>query len=399
MLASSDYPVTRALRLFGQFGVEVAFLVPTSTGLEKKIMDATSPVQEFLRNAGLHNYEGQTQGQDGKNYLPALLVKGNFLEETRASLYRPKAKGGAGDPRIWFSKLPGYAKPGNLLGIFAFQGALYVVNVSDKDVRDSFKIESSPVREILGQLGTDSNKRAEELLLKLRAIHKKGWIKTITPGDTGVGATLEGQLGIRINSSRQPDYKGIELKSKRIRGDLRPTTRASLFAQVPDWSISRLKSSAQILDEYGYIRGAEKRLYCTVRASRPNTQDLMLQLDEGAELLHEIYCGDRDPAAIASWPLPLLRKRLREKHTETFWIGAESRGKDREEEFLYKKVIHTRSPFLSLFGTLCDQDVITLDHLIKRDRGGKVKEKGPLFKIDPGNLDLLFPAPQEHDLA
>ncbi|MDC1096912.1 MvaI/BcnI family restriction endonuclease [Gammaproteobacteria bacterium] len=399
MLANSDYSVTEALRLFSRFGIEVAFMVPTRTGLEKSIMDATSPVREFLRNTGLHNYEGQAQGRDGKNYLPAFLVRGTVLEETRASLYRPKAKGGAGDPRIWFSKLPKYAKPDNLLAIFAFEGSLYVVNMSDKNVRDSFKTENSPVREIISQLKTDSNKIAEELLLKLRAIHKKGWIKTITSGDTGVGVTLEDQLGIRINSSQKPDYKGIELKSKRIRGNLRTTTRSNLFAQVPDWSISRLKSSAQILDTYGYMRGIERKLYCTVRASSPNTQNLMLQLDEPADLLHEIYCGERDPAYVASWPLALLMKRLREKHTETFWIGAESRGKGSNEEFLFKKVVHTRSPFLSLFGTLCSQDVITLDHLIKRDCSGRVTEKGPLFKIHSDNLDLLFPPPQEHGLA
>ena len=399
MLASSDYSVTDAIRLFGEFGIEPAFLVPTSTGLKKAIMDATAPVRELLRRSGLHDYEGQPQGQDGKRYLPAVLVKPNRLVETRASLYRPKAKGGCGDPRIWFSKLPEYVAPGNLLALFAYEGAIIVVNVSDDQVRDSSKLEGSPLQGILRQLSGAPNTVAEELLSKLRVIYQKGWIKTITTGDTGVGATLEGELGIPINSSRKPDYKGIELKSKRIRGNLHTTTRSNLFAQVPDWSISRLKSSAQILDAYGYMRGVERRLYCTVRASRPNTQNLMLQLDETAELLNEIYCGEPDPASVASWPLPLLRQRLREKHAETFWIGAESRGQGGDEEFLYKKVVHTRSPFLSLFGTLCGQDVITLDHLIKRDRNGKVKEKGPLFKIDPSDLDLLFPPPQEYDLG
>lgn len=51
---------------------------------------------------------------------------------------------------------------------------------------------------------------AEELLEKLKEIHKRGFIPSITPGDSGVGDTLENALGIHRNNSKNPDYKGIE---------------------------------------------------------------------------------------------------------------------------------------------------------------------------------------------
>ena len=57
---------------------------------------------------------------------------------------------------------------------------------------------------------------ADELLHKLVKISNKGFIRTVTSGDTGIGMTVESELGIVANSSRSPDYKGIELKSTRV---------------------------------------------------------------------------------------------------------------------------------------------------------------------------------------
>ena len=50
----------------------------------------------------------------------------------------------------------------------------------------------------------------------LSDVSRKGFIKTMRPGDTGVGFTLETLLGIEANSNKAPDYKGIELKSSRV---------------------------------------------------------------------------------------------------------------------------------------------------------------------------------------
>ena len=79
--------------------------------------------------------------------------------------------------------------------------------------------------------------------------------------------------------------------------------------------------------------------------------------------------------------------------------GGLSLGLENVEYFYYKKVIHTKSPFVSNFQTLCNEGIITLDHLIKRDEKGKVAEKGPLFKINEKNLELLFPPPRVFDLT
>lgn len=398
MLVKSDFDITEAIRFFNVHSVEAAYLVPTAVGLGKSIMDATSPLRLYLKEKQIHNYEGQTQGPEGKKTVETFFVTETNLIPTRASLYRPQAKGKEGDPRIWFSKLPSYASPNNLLGVIAFNNALYVVNLSNPKIRQSVDEQNSPIRRLFKQINAKQSSVSDELLDKLREVASRGWIKTVTVGDTGIGATLEYCLDIQINSNRKPDYKGIELKAKRITG-LRATTRATLFAQVPDWEISALKSSAQILDTYGYYRGDIKRLYCTVKATAPNPQGLILRVDEPNDLLQERFESAEVSEDVVSWKLDVLRKRLLTKHNETFWVGAATSRIDGTEHFHYRKVLHTRLPFASNFHTLCQEGVITLDHAIKRDVNGKVVEKGPLFKIKPSDLGLLFPPPNQFDLT
>ena len=53
------------------------------------------------------------------------------------------------------------------------------------------------------------------MLNKLKIISKKGFVKSEVNSDTGIGRTIESLLGIEMNSSKAPDYKGIELKSFR----------------------------------------------------------------------------------------------------------------------------------------------------------------------------------------
>ena len=392
MLVESDFDITEAIRFFNTHSVEATYLVPTAVGLGKSIMDATSPLRLYLKQKQIHNYEGQTQGPEGKNTVETFFVNETNLIPTTASLYRPQAKGKEGDPRIWFSKLPSYASPNNLLGVVAFNNTLYVINLSNPNIRQSAQDSNSPLSRLFKQINANQSSVSDELLDKLREVASRGWIKTVTVGDTGIGATLEHCLGIQINSSQKPDYKGIELKTKRITG-LRATTRTSLFAQVPDWEISVLKSSAQILDTYGYNRDDVKKLYCTVKATAPNSQGLILRVDEPKDILQERYESADISRDVVTWKFDVLRNRLLTKHNETFWVGAATSKIDGTEHFHYKNVLHTRVPFASNFHTLCQEGVITLDHLIKRDVSGKVVEKGPLFKINPSDLGLLFPPP------
>ena len=397
MLKKSDFELNKAIRFFNSFAINASFIVPTEVGLGKSIMDATSQLRIFLKENNIHNYEGQLQGPEGKVIKDSYFVEALKLTPSKTSFYRPVTKGRGGDPRIWFSKLPQYAKANNLLGIVYFDNDLYLINLSKHDVFLSIDNPNSPLSTLFGKINSNQSAVSEELLGKLNIISQEGWIKTVTQGDTGVGATLEHCLGLEINSSKQPDYKGIELKAKRQVSKFRTVTRSTLFAQVADWDISLLKSSAQILDAYGYHRNGAYRLYCSVSSIKPNSQGLRLTVDENDDLLHEIYQKDNQKQDVVSWRIENLRKRLLSKHNETFWVGATCKKVKGVEHFHYTNILHTKKPSASIFHSLLSQGIITVDHLIKKQNGA-VREKGPLFKIKPSDLELLFPAPTSYML-
>ena len=115
MLAMSDTPIDQFIPYFAKASVPVAFLVPTPTGYEKSIMDATAPIRQLLFDAQVHDYEAQEQGPSNKVLIPAHFVNYSDVTDSVASLYRPVTK--KGDPRIWFSNLRKYCSPCNLLAI------------------------------------------------------------------------------------------------------------------------------------------------------------------------------------------------------------------------------------------------------------------------------------------
>lgn len=394
MIESSDRPIDPVLRKLTAFGLDVAFLVPTPTGINKSIMDATGPVRELLKTSGLHDYESQGQGPQYKSEIPAVFVQTDEFVKVTASLYRPRTK--QGDPRIWFSRLGQYASPGNLLALFVINGTIYVFNASKNDVLDSIDVPTSPLGELARSIA-DLSIVAQELLGRLRSIAALGPVQSIRRGDTGIGMTLEHLLGIPPNSSGTPDYQGIELKSSRKGG--RRNTRSTLFAQVPDWKISALKSSRQIAERYGYDESSNRRqFYCTVSANTPNSQGLMFSADLQHDLLNEVHSSGDVESPVATWQFSKLRSRMQEKHPETFWVEAASLNRSDGEYFVFTKAIHTRSPRVAQFPFLVASGTITMDHLIKIENG-RASERGPLFKMWQRDFDLLFPASRTYVLS
>ena len=80
MLAMSDTPIAQFIPYFAKASVPVAFLVPTPTGYEKSIMDATAPIRQLLFDAQVHDYEAQEQGPSNKVLIPAHFV--NYSDVT-----------------------------------------------------------------------------------------------------------------------------------------------------------------------------------------------------------------------------------------------------------------------------------------------------------------------------
>jgi hypothetical protein len=369
-------------------GTEFSVFEPTLTGLRKSILDATQTVRTHFELEDFHYYFKQGQGPDHKVKKVSYLLTDTNETISNSSFYRPLTK--IGDPRMWFGKLPSFCEAGDQIAIVIHNDCCYLINLSRTVIADSMRTEGSLVRLFLENASAQEFGVATELLAKLKVLAESP-LKALREGDTAIGYTLETHLEIAANSSKEPDYKGIEIKSGRG-----GKTRTTLFAQVPDWDKSPCKKSAEILNKYGYEREDDFKLYCTLTTARENTQGLSFIYNEAKDELQEWH---QKKDLVAIWTGSKLRSRLKEKHAETFWVEALSERIKGIEYFQLLSVTHTKSPISSQLMPLIAAGVITMDHLIKRNgKTNRVSEKGPLFKMNKRDLDLLFPAATKYSL-
>lgn len=372
----------------------------TATGLKKSILDATTPMRTYFKENKIHDYALQNKGQENKVIIKTYILTEYKEIETQTSLYRPETKDG--DPRLWIYRLKETTEADDIHAIIApSPTCLFVINLTKVDIVKY--CESSlvnPIQDLIGVFYHSSNLISNELLAILRS-YENQWIDTDLRADTAIGRQVEALLGIDMNASKLPDYKGIELKSFRSQ---RPSIKKNLFCKVPDWNLSHLKSGAEIVDKYGYMSGGIKSYRNTLYCKAPNSQNLRLNMNYPDDLLEieedKIVREEqfKKVADVAVWRLQTLHECLLTKHHETFWIEVDTRiGDQGQEQFMFNKIEHTRNPIVSQFDILLEQSMITVDLLLGRPKvdpeTGKPKKGGDAvsFKIKKSAAGLLFP--------
>lgn len=371
--------------------VEYSTIQITETGLQKSIMDATASVRAYLLEKGIHDYENQPQGPDNKRLVETFILTETEAIRTQSSLYRPVTK--RGDPRLWVYKLNKYIGADEIFALVAFGQKLYVINLSRIDIEEAcLSCIETPMRDLIESIHGLATSVSDELLGMIRD-RMSDWIPSELLADTGIGRTVETVLGIPMNDSTLPDYKGIELKSKREKAKV----RSSLFTQTPNWALSRCTSGREIVEKYGYIPDGytHKALHVTLSALRPNPQGMGLSLNFEKDRLeaneYQLVVNDKGMYEklddIAVWQLADLHGRLLTKHHETFWIDVDSSIRGSQEFFRVTAIEHTKNPVLSQFDTLLEQGKITVDFLLCRNSGGDTYS----FKIGKKDRHLLFP--------
>ena len=381
---------TRNVRFLVNKQISYATIQITATGITKSILDATVPVRTYFVDNGIHDFEKQSQGQEHKRYVDSFIFNKFEIIATRTSFYRPNTK--KGDPRIWVSKIDKYASPDDIFAFIAHNRQLYIINLTTTNIEQIYgqQIEN-PIRDLVDSINSMETSVSQELLGLIRN-KMSDWIPSDIMADTGIGRTVEKVLGIPMNASTQPDYKGIELKSKRERSQV----RNNLFTQAPLWELSRLKSGKDIVDRYGYVpQGYEhKTLHVTLSALHPNTQGLGLNVDFSKNLLEANEYEKQGVNGVfkkidnvSVWQLMDLHQRLLTKHSETFWIDVDTKFRNNKEFFRVTTIEHTKKPIPSQFDTLLEQGKITVDFLLCRRTGGDTYS----FKIGNREKMLLFP--------
>lgn len=371
--------------------IDYATIQITQTGIKKSTLDATAPVRTFFVEKKIHDFEKQPQGEENKRFIKTYILTDFAVKETKSSIYRPYTK--KGDPRMWIYGLKAFVNPDDIFGIFVYNQCFYVINLTQIDIEKAYRSKlENPIHDLIDSLYCFATSVSDELLGLIKD-RMSDWVPTTVLADTGVGREVEAQLGIQMNPSKTPDYKGIELKSKREKARV----RSNLFTQAPNWALSKLKSTKEIVDRYGYIPDdyTHKCLHVTLSALKPNAQGLGLNVEYAKNWLeaNEYARTPNDEGLykklndVSVWKLLDLHNRLLTKHRETFWIDVDTRIVSDREYFRVLSIDHTKNPIPSQFDILLEQGKITVDFLLCRDSGGDTYS----FKVGKKDRALLFP--------
>ena len=235
----------------------------------------------------------------------------------------------------------------------------------------------------------------EEVLNDLKKLSLKGPIKAVSQGSNAIGKTLQSELNIGHSTTSRNQYKGFVISSTSSKSN-----RTNLFAKVPDWEKSEIKSSKEMLDLYGVEdpKGKYmKKLFCSVNSLEPNNFGLIFVVDKFSKVLQEKYFDKEQKKSIATWNTEQLFQKLM-KLDKTIVISANLLKKKDGNYFHFRFAEFMMEPSIEKFFELLDYGAITMDHLISLKKGTNVRDQGPIFKISKNSKKDLFYDYQKFDL-
>ena len=237
----------------------------------------------------------------------------------------------------------------------------------------------------------------KELEQQFERISQKGYIKGIYNSSSSIGRTFENELNLPRNKECVPDYKGIEIKTRRtyIKSSI------SLFTAVPDnegkYEIQRLK------DTYGYPYKNDKKfkvLYCDVYGNKLSfggvKYQYMLEINKKDK---KVYLGIYDYRGKLIekriyWSFEYLKNKLITKLTYLALINTYTTKKDGWNYFKYYKIEFYKLISFDKFIELLENGIIKITfkigiYLDERNYG-KIYDHGCGFSIKEKNINKLF---------
>ncbi|UPT76684.1 MvaI/BcnI family restriction endonuclease [Sulfurovum sp. XGS-02] len=360
---------------------EFVLIRMTPTMLNKSIIDASHPLRLLLKeNLGI-DYSTMEQGaKNGLKEEVELLVNGEI--QTRSiSYYRPKTK--KGDPRFWISRLHNEVKPFDMLLLTVWEGRLYALPL----VGD-IELFATVLKKIFYVDTKTLPSAVLEVQDMIKGLYRRGWIKTLRAGDTGVGYTFETENNIKENSSKEPDHKGVEIKCSR----LGTSTLQTLFSRTPNYSDLPNKRKDLVVN-YGYWDSEKSRyaLYMTIKVNEENSKGWKLEFDYEQERIYVVKNGEK----VVFYEYSALQDALAQKHKRTVFIKAQSQNRkkknDTNEEFLYESAFYCEDSSFINFIALMEEGKVSLDFAIHHSpETGKTRDHGFLWRISKEFIPLLF---------
>lgn len=246
----------------------------------------------------------------------------------------------------------------------------------------------------MNKLDTDTR----NLLIRLSDICKRGPIVAESKGANAVGKLLQKELGVVHSTTSRNFIYGHTVTATT---STKSNTRTNIFACVPDWQKSEIKSSYEHVSTHGrpaMERGYAKALFCTLDSRGPNTFGLYLKLNQQEKILEEWVCSESIESRILRWDTQKLIKKLNDLK-RTAIVTALPVNINGLKAFHFRYVDILGAPEPDVFLRLIDEGSISLDHCISVVAGkSTAREQGPLFKINSESREELYGSIQRFDL-
>lgn len=162
----------------------------------------------------------------------------------------------------------------------------------------------------------------------LKALSKRGWVKSNRRHDTGIGKTLEDHLGLTENNIALPDFGVMELKSQRIN----TPSMLTLFTKSPEGI-----SNSEIRKKFGYPDPefpSVKIIHQTLDGGKKNRMGFQLKVDKA----HNRLLLTKSGKPIGHYRLDFLKKQaIRKIGNGLIFVLADSKKEKDGEYFRYKE--------------------------------------------------------------
>ncbi len=219
---------------------------------------------------------------------------------------------------------------------------------------------------------------------KLKAIAEKGFIKNLRKGDTGIGFTLETELGINENNfiSHDLTFKDdlVELKAQRLHA----SSNITLITKSPYWNPLSAKT---IIEKYGY---PDKRgrhvLKFTHKITEFNSQLFKKELkDNHLNIIH------KTDGILCYFVLNELMEKVKTKLSKhLLFVIADTKKQHGVEYFHFNEATYLTDLSEDGFKKLLDEGMIVFEFRMHLKESGGVRDHGSGFRLNKRHITKLY---------
>lgn len=249
---------------------------------------------------------------------------------------------------------------------------------------------------------TEEEKNIGELLSLFIKISDMGWHRSTRSNNTGVGKTFEDLLEKEEDNLKEPDFKGIEIKTQRSGSG----SYSTLFTASPSGPVrgenTRLRETYGNVDPESGLKTLHSSIFANRLTSFFNKLYFKIDVDREDEKIYLLIFDNEENLLEKRtfWEFKILQKRLEKKLKILAYVESDSKYIEGQEYFKYEKITLYKFKNFDKFLDLIEDGTIMIDIRIGVYKTGKNRGKshdhGTGFRIKESDLDKLY---DEYDIT